>query len=123
MATNRKDRIRKKRRIMRVRSNLKKGVLPRVSVFRSLKYIYGQVIDDQTHQTVASSSSLVVSKGKEDKKDKKDKKAIAHAVGMDLAKRAKEKGIDQVIFDRGPYRFHGRVRAFAEGLREGGVRI
>lgn len=103
---------------MRVRNNLKKGAFPRVTVFRSLSHIYGQLIDDQTHQTVASSSSLVMETSK-----KEDKKTIAHAVGLELAKRAKEKGIQQVILDRGPYRFHGRVKAFAEGLREGGVRI
>jgi large subunit ribosomal protein L18 len=116
-STNRKDRIRKARRTLRVRANLKKGELPRVAVFRSLSHIYGQVIDDQKHQTVVSSSSLQL------KNLEGDKKAVARAVGMELAKRAKEKGIEQVIFDRGPYLFHGRVKAFAEGLREGGVRI
>jgi large subunit ribosomal protein L18 len=117
VSTNRKDRIRKQRRTMRVRGNLKKGELPRVAVFRSLSHIYGQLIDDLTHQTVVSSSSLQL------KEVDGDKKAIARAVGMDLAKRAKEKGIEQVVFDRGPYLYHGRVKAFAEGLREGGVRI
>lgn len=116
MATNRNDRIRKKRRTLRIRSNLSKGTLPRVSVFRSLSHIYVQLIDDQTHKTVASSSSLQI-------KDAGDKKAIARAVGMDLAKKAKDLSIDQVVFDRGPYRYHGRVQALAEGLSEGGVRI
>ncbi len=116
MAT-RKDRKRTERRILRVRSKLKKGVFPRVSVFRSLSHIYGQIIDDNTHATLASSSSLQLADLKG------DKKAIAHAVGKELAQQAKTKGIEQVVFDRGPYQYHGRVKAFADGLREGGVRV
>ncbi len=117
VATKRKDRARIKRRTLRVRSKLKKDVLPRVSVFRSLKQIYGQLIDNQSHQTVVSFSSLEL------KESDGDKKAIAHAVGKELAKRALEKGVDRAIFDRGPYKYHGRVKAVAEGLREGGVQI
>jgi len=102
---------------MRVRSKLQKGNLPRVTVFRSLKQIYGQLVDDQTGSTVASvsSSQLTELSG--------DKKAIARAVGQELAKKAKEKGIDRVIFDRGRYKYHGRVRELAEGLHEGGITI
>ena len=88
MAITRKDRARKKRRTLRVRNRLSKGTLPRVSVFRSLKNVYGQVIDDNAHATLASCSSLTL-------KDVKGvKKEVAHAVGKELAKRAKEKGID-----------------------------
>ena len=86
-------------------------------MFRSLKNIYGQVIDDANHVTLASceSKQLTNITG--------DKKTLAHAVGKELAQRAKAKGIDQVIFDRGSYKYHGRVKAFAEGLREGGLQV
>ncbi len=117
MAINRKDRIRERRRTLRVRSRLKKGSVPRVTVFRSLKHIYGQIIDDQVHTTLTSYTSYHI------KEDEGDKKAMAHAVGKELAKRAKEKGIDRVVFDRGRYKYHGRVQALAEGLREGGIKV
>ena len=89
-------------------------VLPRVSVFRSLKQIYAQVIDDATSNTVVSCSSLEV------KVKKGDKKAVAHAVGVELAKRMKEKGIQVAVFDRGSYLYHGRIKALVDGLRETG---
>ena len=117
MAISRKDRIRGKRRKMRVRSRLNKGSLPRVTVFRSLKQVYGQVIDDKTGNTVVSFSSSQM------KEKSGDKKAVARVVGQELAKRAKEKGVDKVVFDRGQYKYHGRVQALAEGLREGGITI
>lgn len=116
MAT-RKERVRTKRRTLRVRGNLQKGSLPRISVQRSLNHIYGQLIDDNAHHTVVSSSSLQL------ENLKGDKKAIAHAVGKDLAQRAQTHGIQKALFDRGAYRYHGRVQAFVEGLREGGMQI
>ena len=119
MAVSRKDRIRSKRRTLRIRAHLKKAAspLPRLSVFRSLKNIYAQVIDDKEHNTVASCSSA-------DLKDVSgDKKAIALAVGKELAKRAIEKGVTSVRFDRGSFLYHGRVKALAEGLREGGLTV
>ncbi|EKE05167.1 MAG: 50S ribosomal protein L18P [uncultured bacterium] len=91
--------------------------MPRVSVFRSLKYIYAQVIDDINSTTLVSCSSLEL------KNLKGDKKAIANAVGKELAKRAQEKGITTAVFDRGSFLYHGRVKALAEGLREGGLNI
>ncbi len=117
MAISRKDRIRTERRAQRVRNAQKRGIVPRVSVFRSLKYIYGQIIDDVAHKTLVSSGPMQV------KSVKGDKKAIAQAIGKDLATRAKEQGIERVVFDRGPYRYHGRIKAFADGLREGGLHI
>ena len=117
MAITRRDRARKKRRVLRVRNRLDKGALPRVSVFRSLNNVYGQIIDDNTHTTIASCSSLTL------KDVNGDKKEIASAVGKELAKRAKDKGIDRVMFDRGSCKYHGRVKAFADGLREGGVQV
>lgn len=117
MAVSRKDKIRTTRRTQRVRNAQQRGVVPRVSVFRSLKNIYGQIIDDVRHITLVSSGPTQVTS------TKGDKKAIAHAIGKDLAQRAKSQGIDRVIFDRGPYRYHGRIKAFADGLREGGLHI
>jgi large subunit ribosomal protein L18 len=117
VAISRKDRIRTERRAKRIRGAQQRGVLPRVSVFRSLKNIYGQVIDDANHVTLASCESKQLTNVKG------DKKAVAHAVGKELAQRAKAKGVDQVIFDRGSYKYHGRVKAFADGLREGGLQV
>ena len=104
------------RRALRVRRRVKASGLPRVSVFRSLKQIYAQVIDDIAQQTVVSCSSLVV-------KGSGDKKAVAYAVGKELAVRLLGKDIKRVTFDRGDKRFHGRIKSFADGLKEGGVQL
>ncbi len=91
---------------------------PRISVFRSNKYIYGQVIDDDKGVTLAKVSSkeeTVSSEG--------SKKEIAKAAGMQLAERAKAAGVSEVVFDRSGYLYHGRIQAFAEGLREGGLNL
>jgi len=118
MATHKKDRITTARRILRVRAKVKRyGMPPRVSVFRSLKHMYAQIIDDMNQHTIASCSSLEV----DDLKG--DKTAVARAIGLELAKRAKEKGVDAVVFDRGRFKFHGRVKALADGLREGTLRF
>lgn len=118
MALHKKDRITAARRTLRVRSKVKRyGMPPRVSVFRSLKHMYAQIIDDMNHSTVVSCSSLEV------KPAKGDKTAVAYAVGLELAKRAKEKGVDAVVFDRGRFKFHGRVKALADGLREGTLKF
>lgn len=114
MATSKKDRITAQRRTMRVRAKVKRyGMPPRVSVFRSLNHMYAQIIDDMKHKTVVSCSSLEMTgiQG--------DKKAVAYAIGLELAKRAKAQGIDTVVFDRGRFKFHGRVKSLADGLREG----
>lgn len=109
---------RKKRRKLRVRGNLKSGQQrPRVSVFRSLKNISAQIIDDSGHKTVATFSSVHL------KDAKGDKTSIAKKVGLELAKLAQSKSVVEVFFDRGPYKYHGRVRALAEGLREGGLKF
>ena len=92
---------------------------PRLSVFRSLAHIYVQVIDDRTKSTLASASSL----DPEIRADAaKVKKADAgKLVGRLIARRAQAKGIRQVVFDRGGYQYHGRVKALADGAREGGL--
>lgn len=106
------------RRSYRVRNKLlSKGVKPRVSVFRSAKQIYAQVIDDSVGKTLASFSSMQL------KDAKGDKKTLAKQVGLELGKLAKGKKVEAVFFDRGSYRYHGRVRALAEGLREGGLKF
>lgn len=87
---------------------------PRLAVFRSNRHIYAQVIDDVAGRTLAASSTLAVSEGD-------DPKAKAKAVGAQLAEKAKAAGVTQVTFDRGGFRYHGRVQALADGAREGGL--
>lgn len=104
--------------MMRVRSKLKKvSSAPRVSVFRSLKHFYAQIIDDSAHVTMVSASTL------DNEAQKGTKKEQARQVGLVLAKRAKEKGVDAVFLDRGCYKYHGRLKEFADGLREGGIAV
>ena len=118
MKQERKLKNRMHRRVLRVRKGLRNNTsLPRVSVFRSLNHIYAQVIDDNAHATIISCSSLEL------KDTKGDKKKIAHSVGLELANRAKDKGVQAVRFDRGRYLYHGRIKALSEGLREGGLNI
>ncbi len=91
-----------------------RGTRPRLSVFRSLRHIHAQLIDDARGVTLVSAWSREV-------KDVKGKIAVAHEVGKLIGKRAQEQGVTKVVFDRGPYRYHGRVRAVAEGARESGL--
>jgi large subunit ribosomal protein L18 len=108
------------RRAARVRTSLKdkSGGRLRLSVFRSDKNIYAQLIDDSRGVTLAAASSIEKAlKGKREG----GKKAAASAVGKLIAERAKEAGIAKVVFDRGGYRYHGRVKALADGAREGGL--
>jgi len=93
---------------------------PRLSVFRSLNHIYAQLVDDLAGRTIMTVSSL--DKGLvPDVKTAKGKVAAGKIVGKALAAKAKEKGIDRVCFDRGGYLYHGRVKAVADGAREGGL--
>ncbi len=89
----------------------------RLSVFRSLKYVYAQIINDETGRTMVSAHD------KEIKGAKLTKMARAEAVGKLLAEKAKTKGITKVVFDRGGFRYHGRVKAVAEGARAGGLQF
>jgi large subunit ribosomal protein L18 len=109
------------RRARRVRYALRtKGPgRPRLSVFRSGRHIYCQVIDDREGHTLAAASTLE-SGLKGELKTGADRDA-AHRVGLLLAERAKAAGVAEVMFDRGGYRFHGRVKALADGAREGGL--
>jgi large subunit ribosomal protein L18 len=107
----------RQRRRQRIRKKVEGSTeRPRLSVFRSNKQIYAQVIDDTTGSTVAAASSL----GKE-KPGEGGKVAMAGLVGEALAAVCKEKGITQVVFDRGGNIYHGRVKALAEGARKGGL--
>jgi large subunit ribosomal protein L18 len=89
---------------------------PRLAVFRSLKSIYAQVIDDASGQTLASASSL-----EKDAGTKGANAAAAKAVGALIAKKAKDKGITRVVFDRGGYTYHGKIKALADAARENGL--
>ena len=91
---------------------------PRLNVFRSLSNIYAQIIDDTTGNTIVSAST--VEKGFEGNGGNKE---AAKKVGAMIAERAKEKGITEVVFDRGGYVYHGRVKELAEGAREGGLQF
>jgi large subunit ribosomal protein L18 len=109
------------RRRQRVRSKLRKlaSGRPRLSVYRSSQHIYAQVIDDENGHTVAAASTVEPTL-KKDLKTGADTSA-AQAVGKLIAERAKEKGVTKVVFDRGGYIYHGRVKALADAAREGGL--
>lgn len=91
---------------------------PRLSVFRSNRHIFLQLVDDEKRKTMASSSDLKVKQAK-----KNTKANAAKEAGKELAKIAKEKKISKVVFDRGGYKYHGRIKAAAEGAREGGLKF
>jgi len=113
-------RLARKRRHTRIRAELSGTPMrPRLCVFRSLKHIYAQVIDDGTGYTLVSASSL----GPEikEKAAGKKKKESAELVGSLVAQRALSKGVSRVAFDRGGYKYHGRVRALAEAARKVGL--
>jgi len=110
----------RRRRHMRVRKNLRiTKDRPRLSVFRSLKHIYAQVIDDIEGQTLAAASTLDPEVREQVAGLKKSEQA--KVVGEILARRSKARGIEKVVFDRGGYKYHGRVRSLAEGARAEGL--
>jgi len=94
---------------------------PRLAVYRSLNHIYAQIIDDDKGVTLASASS--VEKDLREKKVKGGNKDGAKSVGVKIAERAKEKGISSVVFDKGGYKYHGRVKELAEGARSAGLKF
>src|SRR5262249_44854545 len=117
MAQQKRIQERRERRKFRVRKNVR-GTLdrPRLSVFRSSKHIYAQLIDDQSGQTLAAASSC--GKGVAKELDYGGNIKAAKVVGKKLADAAKAKGISKAAFDRGSYRYHGRVKALADAARE-----
>lgn len=114
----------KRRRRERIRRGIRAKIIgtaerPRLCVFRSNSDIYAQVIDDGIGRTLAASSSR-----KGDIGDAKGTPVqLSQEAGRVLAQRLKEVGIDRVVFDRNTYRYHGRVKALAEGVREGGIQV
>ena len=95
---------------------------PRLVVFRSLRHIYGQLVDDTRGVTlmgISSKSSSV----QENLKDAEGKVGVSKIAGKALAEKATQAGVENVVFDRGGYKYHGRIRAFAEGAREGGLKF
>ncbi|UTW67366.1 50S ribosomal protein L18 [bacterium SCSIO 12643] len=91
--------------------------MPRLSIFRSNKEFYAQVIEDVNGKTLASASSIKL------KSDGLSKIEVAKAVGAELAKNAKEANIESVVFDRNGFLYHGRIKAFADGAREAGLKF
>jgi large subunit ribosomal protein L18 len=112
--TKRVARLRRHRRVRKRVSG--SGAIPRLAVYRSNRHIYAQLIDDIRARTLAAASDAEV-------KAEGDKTARAKAVGELLARRAKEAGVERVVFDRGGRLYHGRVAALATGAREGGLTI
>ena len=111
-----------KRRKQSVRRRIRqRSSLPRLSVHKSSKHIAAQVIDDAAGRTLAAVTS--VGKGLADSLAGKTKTERAAIIGAELARRAKEAGVEAVVFDRGPSKYHGRVKAFADAAREGGLKF
>jgi large subunit ribosomal protein L18 len=126
----------------RIKNRIRKKIAgtparPRLAVFRSQTHIYAQVIDDEAGRTLCSASSLDADyqgKGEGKAKDKEKSKskakskrggnvAAAKAIGLLIASRAKDKGVETVVFDRGGFHYHGRIKALADAAREGGLKF
>jgi large subunit ribosomal protein L18 len=117
---NTNTRLRSKTRIRKKISG--SNQVPRLTVYRSLNQMYAQIIDDSTGNTLVAASSLS-KEILEEAKSSKGKLSKSKLVGNLIAKKAKEKNITSVVFDRNGYRYHGRVQAIAEGAREGGLKF
>ncbi|MFA4835413.1 MAG: 50S ribosomal protein L18 [Dehalococcoidia bacterium] len=120
MTTVKETRVNRKKRHLRIRKRvIGTAARPRLCVFRSLKYIYAQLSDDTEGRTVVSASSLEA----DIKASPKPKVDDAKLVGTLLGKRALDKGIEQVVFDRGGYKYHGRIKTLADAAREAGLKF
>jgi len=122
--------LNKIRRHKRVRATVKgTAERPRVSVFKSSRHLFVQFVDDQASKTVLSSDASVgvptktSGQLKNKAKDKLTKTEKAAKIGEMLAEKAKESGIKEVVFDRGGFKYHGRIKAVADGLRKGGLKV
>jgi large subunit ribosomal protein L18 len=114
--------LQRKRRHQRVRTKVEGSAQrPRLVVFRSLKNIEGQLVDDGAGRTLLGLSTLAADLKGPKAEGKNPRVAKAFAAGQLLGERAKAQGITAVVFDRGGYRYHGRVKAFADGARKGGL--
>ncbi len=119
--TDRKN-IQRKRRRNSVRRRLRRsGPVVRLAVNRSHKHIYAQIVDENTGRTVCGVGSA--SKAIASNLSGKNKTERAAAIGQEIARIAKEKGVESVVFDRGAFKYHGRVKALAEAAREGGLKF
>jgi large subunit ribosomal protein L18 len=120
MARESKKKAAQDQRSRRVRHSIKGvGDRPRLTVFRSHRHIAAQIVDDRNGVPLVAASTL--DKGFRRKTGQAFDKDLARAVGRRIAERAKEKNISKVVFDRGPYLYHGKVKALADGAREGGL--
>ena len=116
-------REKRERAHLRVRQRVRgSAARPRLSVYKSLKFIYAQVIDDDKGVTLVAATSADAAV-RDAVKGSTSSKAAAKLVGELVAERAKAAGIEAAVFDRGGYQYHGRVKAFAEGVREGGLTV
>ena len=112
----------RKRRHLRIRQHVGgMAARPRLVVFRSLSHIYAQIVDDHPSHTLVAASTL--DPEVRDQAKGKRKSEASRLVGERIAQRAKESGITKVVFDRGGYAYHGRVKALAEGARAGGLQF
>ena len=120
MKKSRTPRAARRRRHVRVRKTVTGSpARPRLAVFRSLKHVYAQIIDDTAGHTLVSATDL--ESGLRSATADKKKSDVARLVGEELAKKATDKGITTVVLDRGGFKYHGRVKALAEGARKGGL--
>ena len=116
--------LQRRRRHLRVRNKVQgTAERPRLVVNRSLRNIEGQIVDDDAQTTLIGMSTLSADLRDFAAEGQNKRTEHAHAAGKLLAERAKPQGIETVVFDRGGYRYHGRVKAFAEGAREGGLQF
>ena len=114
--------LQRRRRHQRVRNKVVgTAERPRLVVYRSLKHIEGQLVDDDTGQTLTGLSTTASDLRGFEAEGQNRRTEMAFAAGKMLAERAKSQGIEAVVFDRGGYKYHGRVKAFADGAREGGL--
>jgi large subunit ribosomal protein L18 len=121
--TNRRE-TQRLRRHQRVRSRVGgTGGRPRLVVHRSLKHIQGHIVDDVAGKVLVGVSTTAPDLRRLRSEDGTDKTALSREAGKRIAEKAKEAGIETVVFDRGGYLYHGRVAAFAEGAREGGLQF
>jgi large subunit ribosomal protein L18 len=133
MKNNQKNKTKKRaQRHRRIRKKIYgTASRPRASIFKSGKHIYLQIIDDDGHKTLAHSKDLKLkttkpskktdAKSKKDEKKLGTKESLAYIAGQTAAEQLKKLGIKSVIFDKGGYKYHGRVKAIADGLRDGGI--
>jgi large subunit ribosomal protein L18 len=118
MRTKREIRSTADRRKLSIRAKIARTAdRPRLCVFRSNKYVYAQIIDDKTGCTITGILSKVIEKAP----DEKGNLGVCFRTGKALAEKAKAKNIDKVVFDRGGFKYHGKIKALADGARDGGL--